>query len=363
MIISHSQINMAASHEYQESHEVTELLAANTVVPIIPVNEPINKAIPPLDSSRWHDEVNLSREGALLAMHRNNEQIDLSTPLDSRMRINLMILQQMYETITGRSINLQAPQALEPSNVTLASDKPTLQVTTAAAQVQVQQRGTGAVVYSRHERYQETEQMQFQADGVIKTKDGREIAFTTQLAMRRDYVEESSLIIRNAAATKVDPLVINFDGLGAELSQTRFAFDLDADGTDEQIASLRPGSGFLALDRNGDGAINDGSELFGPQTGRGFAELAQFDEDGNNFIDEGDSIYQNLRIWMINEDGSTQLAALGDKQIGAIFLGHATTPFQLKDSANNSLGEVANSGIYIKESGEVGIVQEIHLTV
>ena len=66
---------------------------------------------------------------------------------------------------------------------------------------------------------------------------------------------------------------------------------------------------------------------------------------------------------MTNEDGSTQLAALGDKNIGAIFLGHVSSPFQLKDANNQSLGEVVNSGIYLKEDGGVGVVQEINLTV
>ena len=41
------------------------------------------------------------------------------------------------------------------------------------------------------------------------------------------------------------------------------------------------GSGYLALDKNGDGTINDGSELFGTRNGDGFADLAQYDEDGN----------------------------------------------------------------------------------
>jgi hypothetical protein len=126
---------------------------------------------------------------------------------------------------------------------------------------------------------------------------------------------------------------------------------------------LRPGSGMLVLDRNGDGIVNDGSELFGPRTGQGFAELAQFDEDGNRFIDEGDSIYHRLRIWTMNEDGSSQLVALGDKNIGAIFLGHVSTPFQLKDSGNQSLGEVVRSGIYLSQDGQVGAVQEINLSV
>ncbi len=219
------------------------------------------------------------------------------------------------------------------------------------------------MVYQHRERYEEQEKMQFSAVGTIRTQDGREITFSSSLTMSRSYVEESNLVIRAGDAKKIDPLVINFDGTGAQLSQTRFTFDLDNNGTEEQLASLRPGSGFLALDRNGDGIINNGSELFGPATGQGFSELGRFDEDGNHFIDEGDSVYHKLRIWSFNEDGSHQLVALGDKNVGAIFLGHVTSPFQIKDDVNQSLGEVASSGIYFSEEGDAGIVQQVNLTV
>ena len=65
----------------------------------------------------------------------------------------------------------------------------------------------------------------------------------------------------------------------AEVSDQTFYFDLDADGKEEEISVLN-GSGYLALDKNGDGTINDGSELFGTRNGDGFADLAQYDEDG-----------------------------------------------------------------------------------
>ena len=64
-----------------------------------------------------------------------------------------------------------------------------------------------------------------------------------------------------------------------ELSDQTFYFDLDADGKEEEISVLN-GSGYLALDKNGDGVINDGSELFGTKNGDGFADLARYDEDG-----------------------------------------------------------------------------------
>ena len=65
-------------------------------------------------------------------------------------------------------------------------------------------------------------------------------------------------------------MVINFQGTGAELSDLRFTFDMDTDGMSEDNAFVGPGSGFLILDKNGDGVINDGRELFGPQSGDGF---------------------------------------------------------------------------------------------
>lgn len=333
---------MTAQREYQEQYQLRQRLEVWNRPEAAPVNEQPAAV-----------QVDLSKAGSLLSRH-HVQKLDLNSNLDSRSRVNLMILEAIFKSITGKSLNMKEPGELTgdaPTELTVDTPLPANQMPSDVG-----------LVYQRHERYEEHEQMQFQAQGIIRTEDGREISFNVDMTMSREFVRESNLDIRMGAAA-IDPLVINFDGLGAELSQTRFAFDLDSNGTEEQLAILKSGSGFLALDRNGDGKINNGSELFGPTTGRGFSELAQFDEDGNQFIDEADSIYHQLRIWMTNEDGSTQLMALGDKNIGAIFLGHVSSPFQLKDADNNSLGEIANSGIYLKETGEVGVVQELNLRV
>jgi hypothetical protein len=351
MIIASSQIQMSAQQEYHEQYSLREgsLWRSPTIVPISA--EPVTQSVQTLS-------VDLSKAGSLLAKYQHSQSLDLNTDLDSRSRVNLMILEAIFEAITGRALNLK--ESKEVAEKVAKEGGPTELQVDASPPLRTLRAGNN-VVYQRQERYEERERMQFQAQGTIVTQDGREISFNVDLAMSRDFVYESNLEVQRVQM--IDPLVINFDGLGAQLSQTQFSFDLDSDGTAEQLASLKTGSGFLALDRNGDGIVNNGSELFGPNTGRGFAELAAYDEDGNNFIDEADSIYHQLRIWMTNEDGSTQLMALGDKNIGAIFLGHVSSPFQLKDENNNSLGEIANSGIYLKETGEVGVVQELNLRV
>ena len=363
MIITDARVAMATNHDYRESHEITEkldfwLTARGTESTVQDQTK----------SSRKGDQVFISPQGfSLSELRTRGQNLHLDTRMDSRSRINLIVLKQLYESITGRTMNMIDPSAV-PINAPGGSEaRPqTLQADTippsVSQPVSISSSAGFGLTYQHLERYQEQEKMQFNAEGVIRTQDGREIAFSTSLNMSRSYVEESNLIVQAGDAKKIDPLVINFDGKGAQLSQTRFTFDLDNNGTAEQLASLRPGSGFLALDRNGDGVINNGSELFGPATNQGFEELALFDEDGNHFIDEADSVYHKLRIWSFNEDGSQQLVALGDKNIGAIFLGHVTSPFQIKDDANNSLGEVASSGIYLTEEGKVGVLQQINLT-
>ncbi len=217
--------------------------------------------------------------------------------------------------------------------------------------------------YDYHESYHEEEKMSFNADGVIRTTDNREINFSVELNMSREFYQSLDVSIRAGEAKLTDPLVINYDGHGVGLTEQKFAFDLDSNGKKEQISMLQPGSGFLALDRNNDGVINNGSELFGPQSGSGFQDLAAFDEDGNQWIDENDSVFDRLRIWSMDESGERHLFALGQKDIGAIYLGHLDTPFQLKDNQNQLLGQISSSGIYLQEQGGVGTIQQVDLAI
>ncbi|MBP5184402.1 MAG: hypothetical protein J6113_04770 [Lachnospiraceae bacterium] len=158
-----------------------------------------------------------------------------------------------------------------------------------------------------------------------------------------------------------DPLVINLNTNVTKVSDLKIAFDLDADGVKEDISFAGEGSGFLALDANNDGVINDGSELFGTSSGDGFADLARFDDDNNGWIDENDDVFGRLRIWTKDKDGVDTLMTLKDADVGAIFLGNASTEFSLKDGANATNAVLKKTGIYLKESGAVGTVAHVDL--
>ncbi len=61
--------------------------------------------------------------------------------------------------------------------------------------------------------------------------------------------------------------------------------------------------------------------------------------------------------------GQDQLATLAEKGVGAILLAHADTPFEVKDAQNQLQGRLRASGVYLRESGGVGSVQQIDLRV
>jgi hypothetical protein len=248
------------------------------------------------------------------------------------------------------------PRTLEANS----TDQPAASLPSESAQTS-QQEGWG-LVYDAYASHYEGESMHFSAEGVVETRDGKRIEIQLELNLSREFFTEQRLSLRAGDALK-DPLVINFDGNAAQLTRSKFRFDLDMDGRQEQISFVRPGSGFLALDKNQDGMVNDGGELFGPSGNDGFRELAGYDQDGNRWIDQNDAVYERLRIWSKDEAGKDRLIGLGQQGIGAIYLGHIDTPFKLTDSHNSALGQMNQTGLYIDEDGAVGTLQQIDLVV
>lgn len=136
------------------------------------------------------------------------------------------------------------------------------------------------------------------------------------------------------------PIVIDMDRGGFRFTdlESGVNFDIDADGLHERVAWIADGSGdaFLALDRNGNQAIDDGSELFGDSTQQpssdhpnGFSALAVFDQAGNGGNDDGwissaDSVFEDLVLWVDSDhDGSSsqrELKSLAEHGVVAISL-------------------------------------------
>jgi len=222
--------------------------------------------------------------------------------------------------------------------------------------------GFQSSVSEEEEYYSETEQTAFAAQGTVKTSDGQEISFQMNVQMSRNF-QEYYHVSHETTQNMCDPLVINMNTDSASLSDQTFNFDLDGDGKVDNIHQLNQGSGYLAIDKNEDGVIDDGTELFGTSSGDGFQDLSKYDSDQNGWIDENDPVWQKLRIWVRDDTGKNELYTLQQSGIGAICLSSAQTDFGLNNQdSNDTEGAVRNTGVFLYENGTAGTVQHLDLT-
>ncbi len=209
--------------------------------------------------------------------------------------------------------------------------------------------------------YSEAEQTKVTGKGCVVTVEGQEIDFSMSLNMARSYVQEGHWQLQGEQALH-DPLVVNFDGQGVQLTANRLAFDLNSDGALEWLPALSEGNGYLVFDRNQNGQVDEGSELFGTQSGQGFADLAALDSDHNGWVDEADSAWSQLKIWSGQGEGAAKsLDSLASRGVGALWTGAVDAPFSLKTADNSLLGEIRSAGIYLKENGQSGWLQQVDL--
>ena len=356
MKIQDSSINFLSQHQSISSEiEGSRLVAWSQV----------EEAPPPSSSGTLTDTLEISPQAReLLPMPT---EVDAAPPESRLDDFEMRLLGLILEAMTGMSWDVSTTRDLIDAFERGGGQAPAPHRARHSLPVVRDERPNASwgVQVDLYRAYRETERLSFDAEGIVRTADGKEIHIDVELRMAREWAEEHAMSIRlegqRQETQMVDPLVINFDGTAAELTSDRFTFDLDADGRTDQIAMLAPGSAYLAFDKNGDGVINDGTELFGPSTGDGFGELADYDDDGNGWIDEGDDIFRGLRLWSQRPDGTSRLVGLGAAGVGAIYLGHAQTEFQLRDEENQALGQVTDTGIFLHEDGRVGTVQELDL--
>ena len=223
----------------------------------------------------------------------------------------------------------------------------------------------GASFESTHTYYQKSS-IDFSSSAHIVTNNGT-FDIDLNLSFTQEFYEEHKTKIEFGSINLQDPLIINFkedlqsfDNIERNLT---FEFDLNSDGTKQRIPLIKESSGFLALDKNGNNQIDNGSELFGPKTGDGFEELAQYDEDKNNWIDETDSIFKDLRVWQVGKDGEGRLITLGEAGVGAIYLSSIATGFNYSNSIEEPTASLKESSIFLKESGEAGLITSVDLVV
>ncbi|MDX9715055.1 MAG: hypothetical protein RBT37_06480 [Dissulfurispiraceae bacterium] len=356
MIITGSDIKMSSMHSFEQKKSVKEDLRIWFDSP--EQGRDSRQAF----GIRSSEKISISEKSKemLHAKTKGTESADLSveSPADNKT----FIIKLMIEALTGKKIRILGTSDLQNQD---KNDMETLEHNAAQqADASGQQREGWGLVYNYEATHMERERMAFNAQGVINTADEEKIKFNLNLKMDRAFISTESVDIRMGdAARVVDPLVINFNGSAAELTSTKFEFDLDSDGTMDKISFVGPNSGILVFDKNNDGMVNNGSELFGPATGNGFNELAAYDDDGNNWIDQNDAVYESLRIWTKTNNGEDLLRTLTEAGVAAIGLQNLETQFSLTDASNNLNGQLARTGLYVSADRTVGTVQQVDLVI
>lgn len=194
-----------------------------------------------------------------------------------------------------------------------------------------------------------------------------------------DQLHKNNHLYRNAQARAYDEvrfpgshglLAFDLDGDGIETSHDAAGvlFDNDNDGIRTATSWIMPDDGLLVMDRNGNGLIDNGSELFGAGTllangsraASGFAALAEQDSNGNGVISSDDASWDQLKIWRdLNQDGISQdgeLSSMAQMDIAYIDI-HGHERAQMLANGNR----IANAGYYARSDGNTPVIADVRL--
>ena len=179
-------------------------------------------------------------------------------------------------------------------------------------------------------------------------------------------------LFRDMLIRQYDPLTLDLDGDGIETLASNghkgALFDHSNDGIRTATGWINKDDGLLVYDRNGDGVVNNGGELFGDNTllkngeraTNGYQVLAELDDNGDGKVDAADSAFAKLRVWRdLNQDGISQegeLLTLNEAKVKALNLANKNSDRDLGNG--NSLAE---EGTYTDSDGNEKQMGDLNL--
>lgn len=182
-----------------------------------------------------------------------------------------------------------------------------------------------------------------------------------------DLTSEIKDLFDTAETTK-SPLILDLDGDGVETLALSAGIQFDHDGN--RFAELTgwagADDGLLVWDRNGNGAIDDGSELFGNKTllsdgttaANGFAALADLDTNLDGIIDSNDASFDQLMVWRDSDSNGVvsagELLTLADAGVASLITGY-TAQNVTDDQGNAHL----QAGQYIGTDGNTHTMDDV----
>jgi hypothetical protein len=272
----------------------------------------------------------------------------------------MIVLKRLVEAMTGQKIRVVSAKDLQSKGDETSSESSG----NATPQNAETSNGAGRVGWGVELNVEtsrtETRSSDFTAQGNLVTADGRTLEFSASFLKESQSVSVEQIRIREGDAKLKDPLVLLYSGSTAELSAKTASFDLDDNGTLDNLPGLSNGA-YVVADRNNDGKVNDATELLGALSNDGFSDLRAMDGDGNGFVDEGDVAFGNLYLWDPTAAPQAQLTSLAKAGVGALYTGQVASPFDLRGDTGTLQGRVRATGIYVTESGTVRPMEQLDL--
>ncbi len=351
MRIANGNITFSSQQRYETVHEKSESFQM-----WIGSRPQRGEGLAPSSRSLGSDRVTLSEASRQIASCSTPSLPEVKCPEGSDESLRIGLVESLVKMLTGKEVKI-VPLSLGDQDGTTKGAPEEVQ------RAEGEQKAGWGLVYDFKETYSESETLSWNAEGSIQTIDGDTISFRLSFSLSRSFTMEHSVHLRAGDARLSDPLVVNFGDGTIRFGDATYPFDLNGDGVQERIPFVSRGSGFLTLDRNNDNRINDGTELFGPTTGNGFAELAAYDDDGNRWIDEGDAVFQHLRVWLKGDSGDGVLLRLSEVGIAAISLERVIAPFHFKDGSGTLQAVMREGGVFLREDGTAGVIAQIDMAV
>ncbi|AEF99778.1 hypothetical protein [Methylomonas methanica] len=296
------------------------------------------------------DQLRLSDAAKLSGTQKS--PVDMAKKPDAGHALNIQIIQRMVKSITGQDLQLFSPQALQDQ-----ADQVTVQAPTQAPDSQANS-DTG-LVYQQSTAYFESQTITFNAQGTINTKDGQSIDFSVSLSMSHILYKETNLSLSGGDATNGSPLTVNFEGNATELTTTHFEFAFDTHGSQDQVDILKSNNNTQEPASKTADTVYDQSE----PASQSADSIEKPAGDDSQLIGMAKLVYQQLRIWQRHADSSQQLLALGEKNLGALYLGHLTAPLQPKAADSTpALAESAGGNTNLPQNNQTESTQQINFT-
>ncbi|MCF7544292.1 calcium-binding protein [Pseudomonas petrae] len=200
------------------------------------------------------------------------------------------------------------------------------------------------------------------AAAIIGDKGG-DWLFSLVKGFSDNYISPAVSSYFSSAYSYIDPLVIDLDGDGVETvsKDNGIVFDHDGDGHKLGTGWVSADDGLFVMDRNGNGTIDNGTELFGVNTllktgsaaKSGFEAIADLDENADGVLDQADLAFDKIMVWQDkNQDGISQLSelkTLSDLGVKSIKVSGAAST-----TANNG-NVISGIGSYTRTDPSTGV--------